>query len=309
MLSLIVYIMNTIETLKKNKEKKSIAAKVFLALFLIPWIIDVCIFKIYPFLYGIVVSFFNVSYTKMNFVGFDNYALTFKQPLFWGALWATVKICLITIPVIVVGAILISFGIHRASKKFKSLTKIILYLPAVTSEIILAIVWKHMFNTSYGLSASICNKLGIEPIHWLTDAKITIPLVGVLVASMCIAQPVILLSSAIDNVSNSYFEAAELDGANRLQKLIYITLPAIKPTISFVLITTTIANLQVFYIPFLVTGGGPENKTVTVLYLIYKNAFEYGKYGLADAQGMILFFVIGALVLMQYKLTKAGRFE
>jgi len=136
-----------------------------------------------------------------------------------------------------------------------------------------------------------------------------VPLVGFLVATLCIAQPVILVSNAIDNMNPALLEAAQLDGASRWQQLWYITLPTIRPTISFVLITTTIANLQVFYVPFLLTGGGPENKTVTLLYLIYKNAFEYGKYGIASAQGMILFVIIGALVLLQYKLTKAGKIE
>ena len=280
-----------------------------MAVFLLPWLADVIIFKIYPFLYGVYVSFFDVSYTKLNFVGLKNFANTFSQGLFWDALGATLKICLVTIPLIVLGALVVSFAIRNSSKRFKSFTKIILYLPGITSEIILAIVWRNMFSTSFGISATICQKLGIEPIQWLSDANITIPLIGVLVASMCIAQPVILLSTAIDNVNKSYLEAAQLDGANKRQLLFRVTLPAISPTVSFILITTTIANLQVFYVPFLLTGGGPENKTVTVLYLIYKNAFEYGKYGLADAQGMILFFLIGILVLAQYKLTKAGRFD
>lgn len=290
-------------------KKKTILEIAFLAVFLLPWLIDVCIFKIYPFLYGIFVSFFDVSYSNLSFVGLKNYIATFSQDLFWGALGATLKICLVTIPLIVLGSLIISFAIRNSSRKMKSATKIILYLPAITSEIILAIVWKSMFSTSFGISATICHWLGIPAIEWLSDAKITIPLVGFLVASMCIAQPVILLSTAIDNVSKSYLEAAELDGANNFQKLFKIILPAIRPTISFVLITTTIANLQVFYVPFLLTGGGPENKTVTVLYLIYKNAFEYGKYGIADAQGMVLFVIIGLLVLAQYKLTKAGRFD
>ena len=232
---------------------------------------------------------------------------TFKQPLFWNALAATLKICAVTIPVIVIGALLLSFILRGRSKKFKSTAKIILYLPAVTSEIVLAIVWRNMFSSTFGVSATICSWLGIEPIKWLSDARLTIPLVGILVASLCIAQPVILLSTAIDNIDPYIMEAAELDGASSFQLLRHITLPAIMPTVSFVLITTTIGNLQVFYVPFLLTGGGPENKTVTVLYLIYKNAFEYGKYGIADAQGMVLFVLIGAMVLAQYKLTKAGK--
>lgn len=293
------------ERVKKHKYNKS--ELLFVAAFLLPWLIDVIIFKLFPFIYGVIISFFEVSYKKSTYVGFKNYLTTFNQPLFWNSLKATLKICLITIPVIVIGALLISFIIHEKSRRFKGTTKIILYLPAVTSEIILAIVWKNMFSSTYGVSASICKLLGIEPIQWLSDINITIPLIGVLVASMCIAQPVILLSTSIDNLDVSMIEAARIDGVSKFQQLIYITLPFIMPTISFVLITTTIGNLQVFYVPYLLTGGGPENKTVTVLYLIYKNAFEYGKYGLADAQGMILFFVIGIMVLAQYKLTNAGK--
>lgn len=291
----------------KNHRKYRIGELLFVSAFLFPWLIDVIIFKIYPFIYGIVISFFEVSYKKAIFSGLKNYLSTFKQPLFWSALGATLKICLVTIPLIVIGSLLISFILHNKSKRFKKISKIILYLPAITSEIILAIVWKNMFSSTFGISATICTMLGIRPIEWFSDVHYTIPLIGVLVASMCIAQPVILLSTAIDNMDEAMLEAAQIDGASPFQQLIRITLPSIAPTVSFVLITTTIGNLQVFYVPYLLTGGGPENKTVTILYLIYKNAFEYGKYGLADAQGMILFLIIGSMVLVQYKLTKAGK--
>ncbi len=290
---------------KKRKFKKG--ELLFAGLFLLPWLIDIAVFKIYPFLYGVFISFFDVSYKSNTFIGIKNYLSTFNQPLFWNALGATLKICAVTIPVIVIGALLLSFILRGRSKKFKSATKIILYLPAVTSEIVLAIVWRNMFSSTFGVSATICSLLGIEPIQWLSDVRLTIPLIGILVASLCIAQPVILLSTAIDNIDTSIMEAAELDGASSFQMLWRITLPSIMPTVSFVLITTTIGNLQVFYVPFLLTGGGPENKTVTVLYLIYKNAFEYGKYGVADAQGMVLFILIGVMVIAQYKLTKAGK--
>lgn len=293
--------------MKQKQKKKSRSELLFVGLFLLPWLIDIIVFKIYPFLYGIFISFYDVSYKKSTFAGLKNYLMTFKQPLFWNALGATLKICAVTIPLIVIGALLLSFVLHGRSKKFKTASKVILYLPAVTSEIVLAIIWRNMFSTTFGLSATICSLLGIDPIKWLSDVRLTIPLVGTLVASLCIAQPVILLSTAIDNLDDSMIEAAELDGASPFQLLWYITLPSIMPTVSFVMITTTIGNLQVFYVPFLLTGGGPENKTVTVLYLIYKNAFEYGKYGIADAQGMVLFVLIGLMVLAQYKLTKAGK--
>ena len=208
-----------------------------------------------------------------------------------------------------IGSLLVGFTIHNYSKRFKNMVKIGFYLPAVTSEIVLAIVWKNMFSSNYGVSASICNLIGIQPIQWLTSSYLTVPLVAILVSTLCIAQPIILMSNAIDNSNKAVMEAAAIDGANALQQLWNVTLPAIRPTIAFVMITTTIGNLQVFYVPFLLTGGGPENQTVTLLYLIYKNAFEYGKYGLAGAQGMMLFALIGVLVLLQYTLTKAGKFE
>ena len=291
----------------KLAKKYRIGELLFVLAFLLPWLVDVIIFKIYPFLYGVFISFCDVSYKKSTFSGLKNYVTTFKQPLFWSAIVATLKICVVTIPLIVLGSLFIAFILHNKHKRFKKVSKIILYLPAITSEIILAIIWKNMFGSTFGISATICTKLGIKPIEWLSDIRYTIPLIGVLVASMCIAQPVILVSTAIDNLDESMIEASQLDGATPFQQLLHVTLPSIMPTVSFVLITTTIGNLQVFYVPYLLTGGGPENKTVTVLYLIYKNAFEYGKYGLADAQGMVLFVIIGIMVVAQYKLTKAGK--
>ncbi|MBR6525978.1 MAG: sugar ABC transporter permease [Clostridia bacterium] len=289
-----------------KRDRKKLPEMLFIIAFLAPWMADILVFKIYPFFYGIYISFCKVTYKSMKFIGLKNYIDTFERSLFWDSLLATFKICLVTIPLIVLGSLLISFTIHHCSKRFKNMTKVALYLPAVTSEIVLAIVWKNMFSSSFGLSASMCNILGIKPIEWLTNASLTVPLVGVLVTTLCIAQPVILVSTAIDNMNESLLEASALDGANKLQQLWHVTLPAIRPTIAFVMITTTIGNLQVFYIPFLLTGGGPENATVTMLYLVYKNAFEYGNYGLAGAQGMILFVVIGIMVCLQYRFTRAG---
>ena len=196
------------QAIASRKRRKPAAEIAFICVFLAPWLADVLVFKLYPFFYGIYISFCSVSYKTIEFVGLENFRETFQRPLFWDALRATLRISAITIPLIVLCALLISFIIHSKPKAFKNATKVVLYLPAVTSEIVLAIVWKNMFSSSYGISASICNLLGIPPIAWLTDAKLTIPLVGVLVSTLCIAQPVILLSNAIDNMSESLLEAS-----------------------------------------------------------------------------------------------------
>ena len=160
-----------------------------------------------------------------------------------------------------------------------------------------------MFNPSYGLYASICRLFGIETADLLGNPVYSIPLLSVLVLGFTISQPIVLFSSAIDAVPASFVEAAQLDGASDRTCFRKVTLPLIAPTIIFVLITTTINNLQVFLVPYLMTGGGPSGKTTPVLLLIYRNAFEYGNFGYASALGVVLFSVIGIFVFIQFKLS------
>lgn len=272
--------------------------------FLAPWLIMLFVFTLYPFVEGIRMSFYDYGLRGQKFIGLANYIEIFTEKSFLNAIIITMKMCVLIIPGTVAFSLLVAYAIQDLSDFAKGVVKVVFYLASIVSEIALIMVWKWMFNPSYGLYKTLCRQLGMIELNLLGDATFSIPLISILVLSFTISQPIVLFSSAIDTIPQSYFEASELDGAGRLTQFFKITLPMISDVLLLVTVVCTINNLQVFVVPQLLTGGGPNGKTTTILLEIYRTAFEYGKHGLASAMGVVLFAIIGIFVAMQFILEK-----
>ncbi len=274
-------------------------------LFLTPWLLVFAVFVVFPFAYGFSVSFLSFDYVNKSFVGLANYRNLLSDAKFLRSILATLKMVAIILPSTVIFSLWVAHTIHNRTKHLQSATKIAFYLSAIVSEVALVIVWKWVFNPGYGLSATITDFLGVQRLNWLGDVNLALPLVSLLVLTFTVSQPIILYSAAMGNIPIMYYESADIDGASKWIKFVKITLPLLKPTTTFVLITTTIANLQIFAVPYLLTAGGPEFGTTTILLMIYRNAFEYSKYGYASAMGIVLFLIIAIFATFQFKLTKS----
>ena len=286
--------------------KKAIRNNLVCYLFLLPWLAFLAVFTAYPFVYGFAMSFFNVTYRANSFVGVANFVEIMRDGMFWNAITATLKMCALIIPGTLALSLWIAWTIHDRTRLLQSASKIIFYLTSVVSQVALAIAWKFMFNPAYGLSATLTDLLGLPRLDWFGRSDLAIPLVSVLVITFAISQPVILFAAAIDSIPRDYYEVAQLEGATRRKQFLKVTLPLIRPTLTFVLVTATIGNLQVFVVPYLLTGGGPNYQTTTILYMVYRNAFEFGRYGYAAAMGIVLFAIIGLLVLVQYRMVNSS---
>lgn len=273
-------------------------------LFLVPWLIILFVFTLYPFVEGIRMSLYDYSLKTQTFIGLENFKTLFADTAFWNAVIITLKMCIIIIP----GTILVSLGVAYAiqdlSNKIKSVVKVVFYLSAMINQVALVLVWKWMFNPAYGMYKTLCAKLGFVELNLLGDDTYSIPLISILVLSFTVSQPIVLFSAAMDGVPQIYYDAAEIGGASRFTQFRKITLPMIKDVLLLVIVTTTINNLQVFVVPQLLTAGGPNGATTPVLLLIYRTAFDYGKYGYASAMGVILFSVIAFLVAVQFVLQR-----
>ena len=300
------YIMIVPQMSLKTRQKKRIKNNIICYLFLMPWLAFLMVFTVYPFIYGFVMSLFNVTYKASMYVGFSNFAELFRNAMFLDAIGATLKMCAIIIPGTVIVSLWIARTIQDRSRHLQRSAKMVFYITSIVSQVALAIAWKFMFNPGYGLSASLMDLLGLPRVDWFGREDLVIPLVSILVMTFSISQPIILFSAAMDNIPKDYYEVAELEGATRTRQFFTVTLPLIRPTLTFVSITAIIANLQVFVVPYLLTGGGPNYKTTTILYLVYRNAFEFGRYGYASAMGIILFAIIGILVLFQYHMANSS---
>lgn len=275
-------------------------------LFLLPWLILLFVFTLYPFVEGIRMSFYDYGLKEQTFVGLDNFRELFADSTFWKSVSVTLQMCAIIIPGTIIAALVVAYAIQDVPASWKAFVKIVFYLSAIVSQVALVMVWKWMFNPAYGWYKSLCQKLGVLELNLLGDATYSVPLISILVLSFTVSQPIVLFSAAMDGVPKSYYEASELDGAGRFTRFRKITLPMIADVLLLVTVTTTINNLQVFVVPQLLTGGGPNGQTTPVLLQIYKTAFEFGKYGYASTMGVVLFAVIAVLVGIQFVIRRRG---
>lgn len=288
--------------LKKVNRKQNWKNDFTSYMFLLPWFVMLLLFTVYPFVEGIKMSLYEYTMSHIEFIGLDNFKELFMDKQFWGSILITLKMVAIIIPGTIIASMAVAYAIQNLSNRAKSIVKVVFYLSSIVSQVALIMVWQWMFNPAYGMYTSVCNILGVVTIDLLGDTTYSIPLLSILVLAFTVSQPIVLFSAAFDSVPVSYYEAAELDGAGRLRQFFSITFPEVSDVFLLVLVTTTINNLQVFVVPYLMTGGGPNGKTSPVLLLIYREAFEYGNYGYASAMGVVLFVIIAIFVGIQFKL-------
>ena len=261
------------------------------------------VFTLYPVFSAIKTSFLKYKPFGSEFIGLQNYAETFKSKLFFKAVKNTFVYTAVVVPRSLLIAFSIAIMILPFRKGVQSVFKSIYYLPGIASGVALSVVWLWLYDSSPdGLFNQVMTFFGLPAQNWLSSSKTS--MLSLMLMALLSGQGtnIIIYIAALLSIDNSYFEAAELDGATFFQKIRYIVFPLVKPTTLFLLVTGIIGSFQVFQNAFLMTGGGPDNSTTMIGLLIYKNAFEYSKFGLACAQAILLAIVISLISLLQFKL-------
>ena len=261
------------------------------------------VFTLYPVFSAIKTSFLKYKPFGSEFIWLQNYAETFKSKLFFKAVKNTFVYTAVVVPLSLLIAFSIAIMILPFRKGVQSVFKSIYYLPGIASGVALSVVWLWLYDSSPdGLFNQVMTFFGLPAQNWLSSSKTS--MLSLMLMALLSGQGtnIIIYIAALLSIDNSYFEAAELDGATFFQKIRYIVFPLVKPTTLFLLVTGIIGSFQVFQNAFLMTGGGPDNSTTMIGLLIYKNAFEYSKFGLACAQAILLAIVISLISLLQFKL-------
>ncbi len=183
----------------------------------------------------------------------------------------------------------------------------IFYLPVVTGSVAVTVVWKWMFNNYYGIFNYVGTKTGIleKNINWLGDERFALGCIILILLTTSVGQPIVLYISALNNVDQSLVEAAEVDGATKFQCFWKIKWAQMMPTTLYILVITTINSFQCFALIQLLTSGGPNHRTDTIMYYIYYCAFKRYRYGYGNAMGVILAIIIAVLSAIQFKLAKS----
>ena len=273
-------------------------------LFLLPALIFFVGFVIVPMVLCLVTSFFNYTMGDFSFAGINNYVKMFNDPIFLVALKNTILLVVVTVPAVTLFSLWVGASIYNMNAFTRSFFRCIFYLPVVTGSVAVSVVWKWMFNNYYGIFNYLGTEMGLleENINWLGDPKYALGCIILILLTTSVGQPIVLYVSALDNVDKSLVEAAEVDGCTPMQAFWRIKWPQMMPTTLYILVVTTINSFQCFALIQLLTLGGPNNSTMTIMYYIYYNAFKLYKYGYGNAMGVILAIIIAILSAIQFKL-------
>ncbi|HIW34934.1 MAG TPA: sugar ABC transporter permease [Candidatus Paenibacillus intestinavium] len=266
--------------------------------------IMIVIFYFYPMIQAFILSFKSGNGMNLEFVGFDNYIRLFSDTTFKAALFNTMIYLIIQVPVMILFALFISVLLNSSTLKFKGFFRTAMFLPAVTSLVAYSIIFKYLFATD-GLINKMLMKVHVlnAPIEWITDpfwAKVTIIIA---ITWRWTGYNMIFYLSSLQNIDNSIYEAARIDGASATRQFFGITIPLLKPIILFTSITSTIGTLQLFDEVVNITKGGPGNSTLSISQYIYNLSFKYSSdFGYAATVSYSIVIIIIILAILQFKL-------
>ena len=292
--------------LSKNTRRLVLQENYAAYMFLLPFLIFFVGFVLYPMFMCVYTSFFDANMGKEDvFIGLANYKELMNDEIFWIALRNTMVIVLVSVPITCAFSLWVANIISKMNVAATSAFRCIFYLPVVTGSVAVTVVWKWMLSKFGGILNYLGNNvMGLydKNIDFLGDSQFALACIILILLTTSVGQPIVLYVSALDNVDKSLVEAAEVDGASNRQAFWKIKWPQMMPTTLYILVITTINSFQCFALIQLLTSGGPNNSTMTIMYYIYYNAFKLYRYGYGNAMGVILAVIIAILSAVQFKL-------
>jgi multiple sugar transport system permease protein len=278
--------------------------------FLAPALLLIAVFFFLPVLAALLLSFtdFDIyalgDLDRLRFVGFSNYLHLLQSPLFWTALGNTGYFVVVGGPLSVAVSLGAALLVNSRLTRFPGLFRTAFFLPVVTTLVAVAVVWRYLYHPRYGLLNYALSLLGIDPIDWLGDPDWAMPAIVLLAVWKNFGFNMIIFIAGLQTIPTQLYEAARIDGAGVWREFRYITLPLLGPTFLFVALMTMIGYFQVFAEPYVMTQGGPANRTLTVVLLMYEEGFRWWNMGYASAMAFVLFALILAGTALQLKLRR-----
>ncbi|WP_303981721.1 carbohydrate ABC transporter permease [Niallia circulans] len=287
-----------------KKKKQFIKPKTVPYLFVGPALLLFIAFTVYPIIASFLLSFQTKVAGVYTFSGLANYTRLFSDPLFYKALGNTFIILLVQVPIMLFLAVLLASVLNSSLLRMKGFYRVAFFTPAVTSLVAASIIFVLLLNTDYGLINYLFTSIGLEKVHWLTDpfwAKVSLILVT---TWRWTGYNMVILLAGLQNIPNSLYEAASIDGASTIKKFFYITIPQLKPVLLFTFVMSTIGSFQLFDEPYNLTNGGPNNATITITYYLYNQGFSFFNFGYASAIAYVIVLFIAVLSWIQFKVVR-----
>lgn len=275
-------------------------------LFALPYLMLFGGFVVLPLLFGLGLSLFRweiLSTRPAQFVGGANFSEALRDPYFWKALYATIRFVALAVPPTLILALAISSGIHAVPRKRQAFYRAAYFLPTVITISVAGILWRWFYNSEFGLFNAYLGQVNVK-IPWITDARWAMPSIVLMTLWWTVGGPMVALLAGLQNIPVSYYEAASLDGATGWKQFRFITLPLLRPVLLFVTVLNVTGAFQVFGQVYMITRGGPELSTRTLVQYIYETAFNNYRMGYASALSWLLFLLIALFSALQFRLMR-----
>ena len=291
--------------LSGRKRDERVAAYIFVA----PAVILLIAFLVVPMIYTVYFSGFKYQIMRpdaMKFIGLENYQKLFSDKNFWLALKNTVYFTVIVVPCQCVLALALALLV---SKKFRGVAvfRTMYFAPQLTSMVVISVLWSVLYNANpnTGLINSILVSLGMSPIKFLSDASTAMNSIIFMSAWQGAGYQMMIFLAGLQGIPRDQYEAASVDGANKWNQFLFITLPGLKGTIKYVVMITMIQAMKLFTQPYIMTQGGPKNSTKTLVYYIYTQGFQKGNFGYACSIAAVFFVIVVCMSMAMKKVTAA----
>lgn len=236
---------------------------------------------------------------NLRFVALDNYLDLLRTPIFWKSLWNTAYFVVVGVPLSIAVSLGAALLLHAPVARFKALFRTALFAPVVTTLVAVAVIWRYLFHTGYGLVNWALGHVGIAPVDWLGDPHWAMPTIIAFAVWKNFGYNMVIFLAGLQAIPQDLYEAARIDGATRWQQLLHITLPQLGPVLLVVGVITVSGYFQLFAEPYVMTRGDPLQSTVSVLYFMFEEGFKWWNLGRASAVAFLLFLIIlGATTVM-----------
>ena len=266
-----------------------------------PYLLHFALFVAFPVVFSIVLTFhkWNII-SPMEYTGLNNYIRLFSDKVFLISIMNTLLFLVIHIPLQIIVALFLAEVLNQKIK-FRGFFRAAFFLPVVVSGVVVTILWQQLYGFDAGILNRLLISLGLPKIGWLTDPNVAMASIAVMATWKNVGLYIVLFLVGLQTVPTHYYEAADLEGASRSQKFFKITLPLINPTIFMVVLLSTVGGFSLFIEPYVMTGGGPLNSTISAVLYIYKQGFFYYHMGYAATLGLFFAIIIMGVVVLQKK--------
>lgn len=285
---------------------KNFKQKIFPYVLLLPTLLIFGVFLFYPALNGLWISF--TKWDGVNakeFIGLGNYVKLLGDKAFLTSFTKTILNTLMTVPLIFVSALMLAVALTRKIKG-SSFFRAVFYWPTMISTIVVGLSWRFMLGEDSGVVNYLLNAMGGSSVKWLTNPTLAMGVVIFVTAWSMAGYYMVMFIAGIEAISETYYEAANIDGATFWQQFRYITMPLLRPTSLLVLVLSTVNVIKSYPLVYALTKGGPAGGTKFMVQLIQETGFEKSKMGYASAMAMVLFVILALLTVVQFRLNKGG---